>query len=101
LPGLIIIPAMARRGDVIIEFYRVGAFVKVSAVDTATLTEVSIVGPVRPCGPPFGALSTSDRGIPAVGVLPEDFGKREGTCVGAPAWGWDRFASASRFPRYP
>ncbi len=35
---------MARRGEVIIEFYRVGAFVKVSAVDTATLTEVSIVG---------------------------------------------------------
>ncbi len=36
---------MARHGDVIIEFYRVGAFVKVSAVDTATLTEVSIMGP--------------------------------------------------------
>ncbi len=35
---------MAKRGDVIIEFYQVGAFVKVSAVDTATLTEVSIVG---------------------------------------------------------
>ncbi len=35
---------MAKRGEVIIEFYRVGAFVKVSAVDTATLTEVSIVG---------------------------------------------------------
>ncbi|RMD64956.1 MAG: hypothetical protein D6826_01245 [Alphaproteobacteria bacterium] len=30
--------------DVIIEFYRVGAYVKVSAVDPATLTEVSIVG---------------------------------------------------------
>jgi hypothetical protein len=36
---------MARHGDVIIEFYRVGAFVKVSAVDTATLIEVSIMGP--------------------------------------------------------
>ncbi len=35
---------MAKRGEVIIEFDRVGAFVKVSAVDTATLTEVSIVG---------------------------------------------------------
>ena len=35
---------MAQRGEVIIEFYRVGAFVKVSAVDTATFTEVSIVG---------------------------------------------------------
>jgi hypothetical protein len=35
---------MAKRGEVIIEFYRVGAFVKVSAVDTATYTEVSIVG---------------------------------------------------------
>jgi len=30
--------------DVIIEFYRVGNAVKVSAVDLATLTEVSIVG---------------------------------------------------------
>ncbi len=35
---------MATRGDIIIEFYRVGAFVKVSAVDTATFVEVSIVG---------------------------------------------------------
>ena len=35
---------MATRGEVIIEFYRVGAFVKVSAVDTATFIEVSIVG---------------------------------------------------------
>ena len=35
---------MAKRGEVIIEFYRVGAFVKVSAVDTATFIEVSIVG---------------------------------------------------------
>ncbi len=35
---------MAERGEVIIEFYRVGACVKVSAVDTATLTEVPIVG---------------------------------------------------------
>lgn len=30
--------------EVIFEFYRVGAYVKVSAVDTATLTEVAIVG---------------------------------------------------------
>jgi hypothetical protein len=35
---------MSRRGDVIIEFYQVGAYVKVSAVDTVTYTEVSIVG---------------------------------------------------------
>ena len=35
---------MSRRGNVIIEFYQVGAFVKVSAVDIATYTEVSIVG---------------------------------------------------------
>ncbi len=35
---------MSRRGDIIIEFYQVGAYVKVSAVDTATYTEVSIVG---------------------------------------------------------
>jgi hypothetical protein len=32
--------------DVIFEFYRVGNSVKVSAVDTETLTEVSIVGPI-------------------------------------------------------
>lgn len=31
--------------DVIIEFQRVGASVKVTAVDPATLVEVSIVGP--------------------------------------------------------
>ena len=37
-------PAMARRGEVIIEFYQVGAYVKVSAIDPATHTEVSIVG---------------------------------------------------------
>lgn len=35
--------AMSR--EVIFEFYRVGNSVKVSAVDTATLTEVSVVGP--------------------------------------------------------
>jgi hypothetical protein len=35
---------MSNRGDVIIEFYQVGAYVKVSAIDTATYTEVSIVG---------------------------------------------------------
>ena len=36
---------MADRHDFIVEFYRVGACVKVSAVDPITLTEVSIVGP--------------------------------------------------------
>jgi hypothetical protein len=35
---------MTKRGDVIIEFHQVGAYVKVSAIDTATYTEVSIVG---------------------------------------------------------
>ncbi len=35
---------MSSRGNVIIEFHHVGAYVKVSAVDTATYTEVSIVG---------------------------------------------------------
>ena len=32
--------------EVIFEFYRLGNSVKVSAVDTETLTEVSVVGPV-------------------------------------------------------
>ena len=31
-------------GEVLIEYYRVGAYVKVSAIDPATRTEVSIVG---------------------------------------------------------
>jgi hypothetical protein len=31
--------------EIIIEFFPVGQFVKVSALDTATLTEVSIQGP--------------------------------------------------------
>ncbi len=35
---------MSKRGNVIIEFHQVGAFVKVSAIDTETYTEVSIVG---------------------------------------------------------
>ncbi|HUN48329.1 MAG TPA: hypothetical protein VMU85_17500 [Stellaceae bacterium] len=35
---------MARRGEVIFEFQRRGAYVKVSAVDVASGTEVSIVG---------------------------------------------------------
>ena len=35
---------MAVGDDIIIEFHRVGAYVKVSAVDPRTLTEVSIVG---------------------------------------------------------
>jgi hypothetical protein len=37
-------PAMSKPGNVIIEFHHVGAFVKVSAIDTETYTEVSIVG---------------------------------------------------------
>ena len=35
---------MARHREALIEFHRVGAYVKVSAVDPETLTEVSIVG---------------------------------------------------------
>ena len=33
--------------EVIIEFHRIGKSVKVSAMDTETLTEVSIVGPAN------------------------------------------------------
>lgn len=36
---------MAQGNEVIIEFHRIGASVKVSAMDAATLTEVSMVGP--------------------------------------------------------
>lgn len=35
---------MSDGNEVIVEFHRVGACVKVSAIDPATLTEVSIVG---------------------------------------------------------
>ena len=35
---------MLRERDVLIEFYRVGGYVKVSAVDPETYTEVCIVG---------------------------------------------------------
>ncbi len=35
---------MARPREVIIEFHSVGAYVKVSAIDPVSLTEVSIVG---------------------------------------------------------
>jgi hypothetical protein len=35
---------MAKEGEIIIEFYRVGAYVKVSAIDPRADTEVSIVG---------------------------------------------------------
>lgn len=35
------------RGDAIIEFQTIGSTVKVSAVDPATLVEVSIVAPVK------------------------------------------------------
>ena len=38
---------IADRGDVIFEFYQVGAYVKVSAMDPASLTEVSVVGDPR------------------------------------------------------
>jgi hypothetical protein len=34
-----------RNREIIIEFYPVGALVKVTAMDTATLTEISIQGP--------------------------------------------------------
>ena len=37
-------PGMAGPRNVIIEFYRVGAYVKVSAIDPRTMTEVCIVG---------------------------------------------------------
>jgi len=33
--------------EVILEFFPVGAFIKVSAMDTQTLTEVSIQGPAN------------------------------------------------------
>lgn len=33
--------------NIIIEFYRIGSSVKVSAMDPATLVEVSIVGPAN------------------------------------------------------
>ena len=33
--------------DVIIEFFPVGQYVRVSAMDTATLTEIAIQGPVN------------------------------------------------------
>lgn len=36
---------MAQDDEVIIEFHCIGASVKVSAMDAATLTEVSMVGP--------------------------------------------------------
>lgn len=35
---------MSKREGIIIEFHRVGAYVKVSAVEPRSLTEVSIVG---------------------------------------------------------
>ncbi len=37
----------ARLGEVIIEIRQVGAYVKVSAIDPVTNTEVAIVGPAR------------------------------------------------------
>ena len=36
---------MARLKEVLLEFHRVGAYVKVSAVDPETYTEVHIMGP--------------------------------------------------------
>jgi hypothetical protein len=38
-------PPVGRQGEAIIEFRTIGPTVKVSAVDPATLTEVSIVAP--------------------------------------------------------
>ena len=38
---------MAEAGDIIIEFRQVGKSVRVSAMDSKTLTEVSIVGPAN------------------------------------------------------
>ena len=35
------------RGDAIIEFHTIGSTVKVSALDPATLVEVSIIAPVK------------------------------------------------------
>lgn len=35
---------MAQARDVILEFYRIGGYVKVSAIDSATGTEAAIVG---------------------------------------------------------
>ena len=35
---------MLRESEVLIEFYRVGGYVKVSAVDPASYTEVCVVG---------------------------------------------------------
>ena len=39
------IAAMAENGDIIIEYRQLGNSVRVSAMDTKTLTEVTIVGP--------------------------------------------------------
>ncbi len=36
---------MAQQGETIFEFHRVGAYVRVTAMDTATLTEITISGP--------------------------------------------------------
>ncbi len=41
------IAAMAEDGDIIIEFRQLGNSVRVSAMDSKTLTEVSIVGPAN------------------------------------------------------
>ena len=34
--------------EVLLEFQRVGSYMKATAMDAATLTEVSVVGPVEP-----------------------------------------------------
>ncbi len=41
------IAGMAEDGDIIIEFRQLGNSVRVSAMDSRTLTEVSIVGPAK------------------------------------------------------
>jgi hypothetical protein len=38
---------MARDREVLIEFQRVGVYLKATAVDPETLTEVSVVGPLH------------------------------------------------------
>ncbi len=73
-------PAMAGGGEVIIEFYHVGAYVKVSAIDTATLTEVSIVG-----DPTRGEEALSRAAIRKLEYVLERRGKRAKATGNTPA----------------
>ena len=74
-------PAMAGRGDVIIEFYQVGAYVKVSAIDPVTLTEVSIVG-----APEAGEEALSRTAIRKLEYILEREGKRRRPNGGRADW---------------